>query len=104
MKVERMLADKDFVGKAGERMHVVTNIQVAERVAGRNIANPIATVGAVQMMLDYLGEKRAATAIEDAVARLLRSKRLPSLGTDSGLGTNQIGDMVLEELEQTAKV
>jgi 3-isopropylmalate dehydrogenase len=74
----------------------------APKYAGQNVANPIATIGAIQMMLDYLGEQRAATRLEDAVARLLRSKRLPSLGTDSGLGTNQIGDLVLEELEQTA--
>ena len=33
-----MLAGKDFVRQAGERMHVVTNIQVAERVAGGNVA------------------------------------------------------------------
>jgi 3-isopropylmalate dehydrogenase len=74
----------------------------APKYAGQNVANPIATIGAIQMMLDYLGEQRAATRLEDAVARLLRSKRLPSLGTDSGLGTNQIGDLVLDELEQTA--
>ena len=72
----------------------------APKYAGRNVANPIATIMAVQMMLDHLGEKRAATRIEDAVAGLLRSKRIPSLGSDSGLGTTQIGDLVLEELER----
>jgi len=72
--------------------------------AGRNLANPIATIMAVQMMLDYLGEARAAERIEEAVARLLRSKQLPSLGTDSGFGTDQIGDRVLAEIEQTARV
>jgi 3-isopropylmalate dehydrogenase len=71
----------------------------APKYAGKNVANPIATVMAVQMMLDYLGERRAATRIEEAVAGLLRSKRLPSLGTDSGFGTTQIGDLVLAELE-----
>jgi 3-isopropylmalate dehydrogenase len=74
----------------------------APKYAGKNVANPIATVGAIQMLLDYVGETRAATRLEDAIARLLRSKRLPSLGTDSGLGTNQIGDLVLDELEHTA--
>ncbi len=76
----------------------------APKYAGRNVANPIATIAAVQMMLDYLGESRAAARIENAIAALLRSKRLPSLGTESGFGTNQVGDLVLEELEQTAKV
>jgi len=72
----------------------------APKYAGKNVANPIATVMAVQMMLDYLGETRAAARVEEAVASLLRSKRIPSVGSDSGLSTSQIGDMVLEELAQ----
>jgi len=74
----------------------------APKYAGRNVANPIATIMAVQMMLDDLGESRGAARIEDAVAGLLRSRRLPSLGTDSGFSTTQIGDLVLAELEGAA--
>ena len=70
----------------------------APKYTGQNVANPIATIMAVQMMLAYLGEKSAAARIEQAVAGLLRSMRLPSLGTDSGFSTTQIGDLVLAEL------
>ncbi|MBS4026788.1 MAG: 3-isopropylmalate dehydrogenase [Clostridia bacterium] len=70
----------------------------APKYAGKNVANPIAAINAAAMMLDFLGEKQAANAIETAVANLLSSKRIPSLGADSGLSTSQIGDMVLEEL------
>lgn len=70
----------------------------APKYTGQNVANPIATIMAVQMLLDYLGEKSAATRLEQAVAGLLRSRRLPSLGTDSGFSTTQIGDLVLAEL------
>ena len=70
----------------------------APKYAGQNVANPIATIMAVQMMLEYLGEKGAAARLEQAVASLLKSKRLPSLGTDSGFSTTQIGDLVLAEL------
>jgi 3-isopropylmalate dehydrogenase len=73
----------------------------APKYAGQGVANPIATIMAVSMMLDYLGEPASARRIEDAVAGLLSSKRLPSLGTDSGFGTTQIGDLVLAELERT---
>jgi len=72
----------------------------APKYTGKNVANPIATIMAVQMMLDYLGEAQGAVRIEDAVARLLRSKRLPSLGTDSGFSTVEIGDLVIGELDQ----
>lgn len=71
----------------------------APKYTGKNVANPIATINAASMMLDFLGEKEAANAVEGAIARLLSSKRIPSLGADSGLSTTQIGDMVLEELE-----
>jgi 3-isopropylmalate dehydrogenase len=71
----------------------------APKYAGKNVANPIATIMAVSMMLDYLGQTRAAARVEDAVAGLLRSKRIPSLGSDSGFSTSQIGDLVLEALE-----
>ncbi len=72
----------------------------APKYTGQNVANPIATIFAVQMMLDYLGETRGAARIEEAVAGLLRSRRLPSVGTDSGLSTSQVGDLVLGELER----
>jgi 3-isopropylmalate dehydrogenase len=71
----------------------------APKYAGRNVASPVATIMAVQMMLDFLGESRAAARIEDAVAGLLRSRRIPSLGSDSGLSTSAAGDLVLAALE-----
>lgn len=71
----------------------------APQFAGQNRANPIATIMAVSMMLDYLGEKSASARIEDAVVRLLRSRKLPNLSMDSGFGTDRVGDLVLAELE-----
>ena len=44
----------------------------------------------------------AAARVEQAVVRLLRSHRLPNLGMDSGFATNQVGDMVIAELESAA--
>ena len=75
----------------------------APQFAGQNRANPLATIMAVAMMLDYLGEKPASARVEDAVVRLLRSRRLPDLGMDSGFGTDQVGDLVLAELEAGSK-
>ncbi len=74
----------------------------APKYANQGVANPVATVMAVAMMLDYLGERAAAQRIETAVARLLASRKLPSLGTDSGFSTTQVGDLVLSELEGAA--
>lgn len=70
----------------------------APQFAGQNRANPLATIMAVSMMLEHLGEVAAAQRVEQAVERLLRSRRLPDLGMDSGVGTDAVGAMVLSEL------
>ncbi len=72
----------------------------APKYRGKNVANPIAAIMAAQMMLDYLGEKPASALVEEAVAGLLRSNRIRSLGTDSGHSTSEIGDLVAEEVRR----
>jgi 3-isopropylmalate dehydrogenase len=66
----------------------------APKYAGKNVANPIATIAAVQMMLDFLGEATAAAAVEEAIRRALVERHVPSLGADSGLSTSEIGDLL----------
>ena len=67
------------------------------KATGKNTANPIATINAVAMMLEHLGETEAAAAVEGAVADLLRSDRVK--GLKAGLhSTSEWGDMVLEQL------
>jgi isocitrate/isopropylmalate dehydrogenase len=73
----------------------------APKYAGKNVSSPVATVMAVQMMLDYVGETRAAQRVEAAVAGLLRSQRIPSL-TTGALPTDATGDLICEALETAA--
>lgn len=75
----------------------------APQFAGQNRASPLATIMAVSMMLDYLGERDAAGRVERAVVDLLRSRALPNLGMDSGFGTDRVGDLVLAGLEASAR-
>ena len=72
----------------------------APKYAGLNKANPLAAIGAVAMMLDYLGEKAAAGRVERAIKNLLVSGRIPSVDADSRLSTTEIGDMVGAEVER----
>lgn len=72
----------------------------APKYKGQNVACPIAAIMAAQMMLDFLGEKKAAVAIENAVTSLLRSKQIKSLDAKSGIPTTEMGDMVVKELEK----
>jgi 3-isopropylmalate dehydrogenase len=70
----------------------------APKYRGRNKANPLATICTVALMLEALGEKPAAAAIEATVSELLRSKRIPTLSAAEGLGTREIGALVCETL------
>jgi len=52
------------------------------------------------MMLEYLGESRAAERIETSVAELLKTKKIPSLDSSSGLSTATCGDLVARQLSE----
>ena len=75
----------------------------APRHAGKGVASPLGAILSAAMMLEYLGETSAARRIEDAVTGLLRSRAIPSTGTDSGLGTAEVGDMVVEAVREGAE-
>jgi len=66
----------------------------APKYTGKNVANPVAAVASVQMLLDFLGEKDAAAAVEESIAGNLRSKKIPALTANCGLSTSQIGDLL----------
>ncbi|MEJ2280427.1 MAG: isocitrate/isopropylmalate dehydrogenase family protein [Candidatus Bathyarchaeota archaeon] len=70
----------------------------APRLAGKNIANPIAAILASRMMLEYLGEKSWAERIENAVVSLLKEGKVltPDLGGSSS--TTQVTDAIIEDL------
>jgi hypothetical protein len=46
----------------------------APKYTGQGVINPLAAICAGQMMLDFLGEHRAAQAIESAVVKVTREK------------------------------
>ena len=71
----------------------------APKYKGKSIANPIATILAGAMMLDCLGEVKAAKAIEDEVERVLSEGKVRShdLGGDSS--TEQVGDEVVKKIK-----
>jgi 3-isopropylmalate dehydrogenase len=66
----------------------------APKYTGKNVINPLAAIGAAQMMLDYLGESEAAMAIENAI-RWTVAEKLESLSAGRmGYGTKEVGDLV----------
>jgi 3-isopropylmalate dehydrogenase len=71
----------------------------APKHAGKGVACPIATISAVQMMLEYLELDSASRRVDHALAAALTGGRITSLSTDSGMKTHEYTDVVLSHLE-----
>jgi 3-isopropylmalate dehydrogenase len=69
----------------------------APKYAGKNIANPMAAILAVGMMLDYLGFPEEAAKIESLVAEAIhQDKTTRDLG--GSLGTREVGEWICSHL------
>ena len=64
----------------------------APDIAGKNLADPTATVLSVAMMLNHLGQSQAASDVEAAVAKDLASRG------DKKRSTTEIGDALVKAL------
>lgn len=67
----------------------------APKYTGKNVINPLAAIYAASMMMDILGEKQVALAIEQAIQKALLSGKIKSLSAGKmGLTTTEVGDLV----------
>lgn len=70
----------------------------APNIAGKGIANPLGSVLASAMMLDFLGWKNEAAALREAAKSALRENFVtPDLGGDKG--TQAVGDWLAEHVD-----
>jgi 3-isopropylmalate dehydrogenase len=72
----------------------------APKYTGKNVINPLAAICAGGMMLDVLGEEKAAADIEKAVMSVTGTKLKSLSAGKMGYGTTQVGDLVVEALLQ----
>ncbi len=69
----------------------------APKYTGKNVINPLASIGSAAMMLENLGETKAAQAIENAIQIVI--KKLNSMAAGKmGYSTTEVGDLVVESL------
>ncbi len=66
----------------------------APKYTGKGVINPLAAICAGQMMLDFLGETKAAAAIEAAVIKVVREKIKSLAAGKMGYSTAEVGDLV----------
>jgi 3-isopropylmalate dehydrogenase len=65
----------------------------APKYTGQNIINPVASILAGAMMLDQLGQAKAAEAVERSVIAVIGKMKSMAAGK-MGFTTSQVGDMV----------
>ena len=65
----------------------------APRFAGKNIANPIGAISSMALLLETLGAKDEAAAIDAAVARAVNENQVTS-DVGGTLGTREAGDFI----------
>jgi tartrate dehydrogenase/decarboxylase/D-malate dehydrogenase len=72
----------------------------APDIAGKGIANPLASIWAVSQLLDFLGYENWGRAVVDAIEKMLEEKRCltPDLGGSSS--TMECGSAFLEMLDR----
>ncbi len=72
----------------------------APKHAGKNVANPIASILAGKMMLEELGEREAAAKIEKAVKEILREGKLRTYDLGGKSKTSEVGDAIANKIRR----
>ena len=66
----------------------------APKYTGLNVINPIAAIGACQMMVDILGEARGAAILDQAIVEVVGKKMKSMSAGRMGYSTSEVGDLV----------
>ena len=70
----------------------------APKYTGKNVINPLAAICAGGMMVDYLGESKAAQGLEQAVMQVTGTKLKSLAAGQMGYSTSEVGDLVVKAL------
>jgi isopropylmalate/isohomocitrate dehydrogenase-like protein len=71
----------------------------APKYTGMNRVNPAATIMAAQMMMDYLGEKKAAEKIEKAVMKVLSEGEVRTADLGGSSTTSEMSDAIASKVK-----
>jgi 3-isopropylmalate dehydrogenase len=72
----------------------------APKYTGKGVVSPLAAMAACQMMLEHLGEEKAARGIEEAIMKAV-NRDVKSLSAGRmGYTTSEVGDLVVKYIEE----
>ena len=67
----------------------------APKYTGQNVINPIAAINAGTLLLENIGETKAAKDVDNAVIKALESGKIKGMSAGKmGLSTTQVGDLI----------
>ncbi len=70
----------------------------APKYTGKNVINPVAAILACTMLLEQLGEDKAAASIERAVIDVVGNKLKGVNAGQMGFSTSEVGDLIAESI------
>src|SRR6058998_4182818 len=70
----------------------------APKYTGQNKVNPVATIEAGRMMLDYLGESKAANLVEKATTSVLKEGKVLTYDLGGKARTSDVGKAIAEKV------
>jgi 3-isopropylmalate dehydrogenase len=68
----------------------------APKYTGKGMVSPLASISACQMMLEYLGEEKAARKIEEAIMKVVKDDVKSLNAGKMGHSTSEVGDLVVK--------
>lgn len=71
----------------------------APKYTGKNVINPLACIASGQMMLEQLGETKAAASIENAIMKAVKNDIKSMSAGKMGYGTREVGDLIKGYIE-----
>jgi 3-isopropylmalate dehydrogenase len=69
----------------------------APKYTGQNVINPLAAIGALQMLLETIGEEKAAADVEKGIKYACTQMKSMSAGK-MGMSTTEVGDCVASNI------
>ncbi len=88
-------------GNIGEKNAIFEPVHgTAPDIAGKGIANPMATMLSAGMMLDWLGEQECSRFVDEAVIEVLKEGKTLTPDLGGSANTNQVAKAVVEKLTQ----
>lgn len=67
----------------------------APKYRGKGVACPVATISAVGLMLDFLGDTEGAQMVERSIETALSERRITDLSSRSGVSTSKFTDILM---------